>query len=134
MHRFSFGPRDNEIAYTVADIQDGMRRPLRPPEGVYRGATTSMQVSLGITFFGEVMVELIEQHNEEPSIFRETLRARGAMGFTIGRSAPGTSKRHRRNAGRVDTTRRSPTLLQWVSASSISIPRTACPACLRSSK
>ena len=98
MDRFSFGPRDNEIiqiAYTVADIQDGMRHysdllhvgpwflvgPFVPPKGVYRGATTSMQVSLGIAFSGQVMVELIEQHDEEPSVFRETLRARGAHGF-----------------------------------------------------
>jgi hypothetical protein len=27
------------------------------------------------------MVELIEQHDEEPSVFRETLKARGAHGF-----------------------------------------------------
>jgi len=98
MDRFSFGPRDNgiiQIAYTVADIQEEMRRysdllrvgpwflvgPFVPPKGVYRGAITEMRVSLGIAFFGQVMVELIEQHDEEPSVFRETLKARGAHGF-----------------------------------------------------
>jgi hypothetical protein len=98
MDRFSFGPRDNEIiqiAYTVADIEEEMRRysellhvgpwflvgPFVPPEGVYRGATTEMRVSLGIAFVGQVMVELIEQHDEKPSVFRETLKARGAHGF-----------------------------------------------------
>jgi hypothetical protein len=98
MDRFSFGPRDDgiiQIAYTVADIQEGMRRytdllhvgpwflvgPFVPPQGVYRGATTRMKVSLALAFAGQVMVELIEQHDEEPSVFRETLKARGAHGF-----------------------------------------------------
>ena len=98
MDRFSFGPRDNsiiQIAYTVADIQEGMRRytdllhigpwflvgPFVPPEGVYRGAITRMKVSLALAFAGQLMVELIEQHDEEPSVFRETLKARGAHGF-----------------------------------------------------
>ena len=98
MDRFSFGPRDNsiiQIAYTVADIHEGMRHygdllrigpwflvgPFVPPKGVYRGATTKMQVSLALAFTGELMIELIEQHDEEPSVFRETLKARGAHGF-----------------------------------------------------
>jgi hypothetical protein len=98
MDRFSFGPLDGsvtQIAYTVADIQDGMRRyadllhigpwfligPFVPPKGLYRGVTTKMQVSLALAFTGHLMVELIEQHDEEPSVFRETLKARGAHGF-----------------------------------------------------
>ena len=98
MDRFSFGARDNsiiQIAYTVPDIEEGMRHysdllhvgpwflvgPFVPPKGVYRGAPTEMRVSLGIAFFGEAMIELIEQHDEKPSVFQETLRARGAHGF-----------------------------------------------------
>ncbi len=98
MDRFSFGPRDNsiiQIAYTVADIHEGMRHygdllrigpwflvgPFVPPKGVYRGATTKMQVSLALAFTGQLMIELIEQHDEAPSVFRETLKARGAHGF-----------------------------------------------------
>ena len=98
MERFSFGPRDNsiiQIAYTVADIQEGMRHyaellhigpwfligPFVPTKGVYRGATTTMHVSLALAFAGQLMIELIEQHDEEPSVFRETLKARGAHGF-----------------------------------------------------
>jgi len=63
MDQFSFGARDNgiiQIAYTVADIQKAMRQytellhvgpwflagPFVPPKGVYRGVTTTMQVSL----------------------------------------------------------------------------------------
>jgi hypothetical protein len=40
-----------------------------------------MQVSLGFAFAGEVMIELIQQHDKEPSVFQETLKARGAHGF-----------------------------------------------------
>ena len=98
MDRFSFGPPDGsiiQIAYTVADIEKAMRYyadllhigpwfligPFVPPKGIYRGATTKMHVSLALAFTGQLMVELIEQHDEEPSVFRETLKARGAHGF-----------------------------------------------------
>ena len=98
MDRFSFGARDNgviQIAYTVADIQAAMRQysellrvgpwflvgPFVPPKGIYRGATTTMRISLGLAFAGEIMIELIEQHDELPSVFRETLKLRGAHGF-----------------------------------------------------
>jgi hypothetical protein len=98
MQKFSFGARDNGImqfAYTVDDIQEGMRRytdllrigpwfligPFVPAKGVYRGAVTSMRISLAVAFAGEAMVELIEQHDEAPSVYRETLKARGAHGF-----------------------------------------------------
>jgi hypothetical protein len=98
MDRFSFGARDDgviQIAYTVADIQAAMRQysellrvgpwflvgPFVPPKGVYRGATTTMRVSLGLAYVGETMIELIEQHDELPSVYREILKARGAHGF-----------------------------------------------------
>lgn len=98
MEKFSFGSRDNSImqlAYTVTDIEKEMRRysellhvgpwfligPFVPPKGVYRGAITKMKVSLAFAFVGEAMIELIAQHDEEPSVFRETLKARGAHGF-----------------------------------------------------
>jgi hypothetical protein len=98
MDRFSFGARDNgiiQIAYTVADIQKAMRHysellnvgpwflvgPFVPPKGVYRGAVTTMKVSLALAFAGEMMIELIEQHDDKPSVFGETLKARGAHGF-----------------------------------------------------
>jgi len=98
MDRFSFGPCDNgiiQIAYSVADIQEAMRRysellnvgpwflvgPFVPPKGLYRGAVTKMQVSLGLAYADETMIELIQQHDEEPSVFRETLKTRGAHGF-----------------------------------------------------
>jgi hypothetical protein len=98
MDRFSFGPREKSIiqfAYTVDDIQAGMRRysdllcigpwfligPFVPAKGVYRGAVTKMKISLAVAFAGQVMVELIEQHDQAPSVYQETVKARGAHGF-----------------------------------------------------
>ena len=98
MERYSFGAPDRSIiqfAYTVADIQEGMRRytdllhigpwfligPFVPAKGVYRGAVTKMNLSLAVAFRGPTMVELIEQHDPAPSVYQETLKARGAHGF-----------------------------------------------------
>jgi len=119
MDHFSFGPRDGsviQLAYTVADIQEEMRRytellrigpwfligPFVPPKGIYRGAPTKMQVSLGFAYSGEVMIELIEQHDNEPSVFQETLKARGAHGFhhwAIGVRDFGKTAAHYRSLG-----------------------------------
>ena len=98
MDHFKFGPRDGaiiQIAYSVADIQAEMRRysellhvgpwflvgPFVPPKGIYRGQTTTIRVSLGFAYYGELMIELIEQHDDKPSVFGETFKARGAHGF-----------------------------------------------------
>jgi hypothetical protein len=84
MDKFSFGPRDNtiiQIAYTVADIEQGMRQygellrvgpwfligPFVPPKGRYRGAVTKARFSLALAYTGELMIELIAQHDNEPS-------------------------------------------------------------------
>jgi Glyoxalase/Bleomycin resistance protein/Dioxygenase superfamily len=98
MDNFSFGPPDNsiiQIAYSVADIEAEMRRysellhvgpwfligPFVPPKGRYRGTPTKAHFSLGLAYSGGLQIELIQQHDEEPSVFRETLKARGAHGF-----------------------------------------------------
>jgi hypothetical protein len=98
MDRFSFGVPDGgivQVAYTVPDIQKAMRDyselmrvgpwflvgPFVPPKGVYRGVTTKMRISLALAFTGETHIELIQQHDDEPSVFGETLKARGAHGF-----------------------------------------------------
>ena len=98
MDRFSFGPADNsimQIAYSVADIEEEMRRysellhigpwfligPFVPPKGIYRGTPTKMRVSLALAYTGEMMIELIQQHDQEPSVFQEALKARGTHGF-----------------------------------------------------
>jgi len=98
METFSFGARANSIiqyAYTVDDLQKGMQQysellrigpwfligPFVPAKGRYRGAVSTMRLSLAVAFAGEAMVELIEQHDEAASVYQETLRSRGAHGF-----------------------------------------------------
>jgi hypothetical protein len=98
MKRFTFGPAEKSIiqfAYTVDDIESGMRcytellhigpwfliGPFVPSKGLYRGSVTKMKISLAVAFAGESMIELIEQHDAEPSVYKETLKARGAHGF-----------------------------------------------------
>jgi len=98
MDVFKFGARDNSIiqaGYSVADIEEGMRHysdllhvgpwflvgPFVPPKGLYRGVPTKMKVSLALAYSGPLQIELIQQHDKEPSVFQETLKARGAHGF-----------------------------------------------------
>jgi hypothetical protein len=96
--RFTFGQREDsiiQVAYTVPDIAESMRRysellhigpwflvgPFVPAKGIYRGTPTDMTISLGVAFAGQVMIELIEQHDDKPSVYQETLKLRGAHGF-----------------------------------------------------
>ena len=72
-------------AYTVADIEPAaleqtrtsgigpwfLRGPFTPPQARYRGAPSTATFTLARAFLGPVMVELIQQHGEEPSVFRE---------------------------------------------------------------
>lgn len=151
MQKFSFGARDNSIiqfAYTVDDIQEGMRRytdllrigpwfligPFVPAKGVYRGAVTTMRISLAVAFAGEAMVELIEQHDETPSVYRETLRRAGRTAFTTGRSAPGISTLLSPVSRTKVIPQRFQTYPPAAFASSISTRRATCPACSRSSR
>jgi hypothetical protein len=80
-----------QVAYTVADIKAGMRDftarlnigpwfvtgPFVTPEGQYRGKPTRLELTLAMTFAGHVMIELIEQHNDVPSVYREYIDRRG---------------------------------------------------------
>jgi hypothetical protein len=72
-------------AYTVADIETAMREgtravgigpwfvrgPFTPPQARYRGAPSTATFTLARAFRGPVMVELIQQHDDNPSVFRE---------------------------------------------------------------
>jgi hypothetical protein len=95
---FSFGPREHsiiQVAYTVGDIEKAMRQygellhigpwfligPFVPAKGVYRGTKTTMKISIAVAFAGQVMIELIEQHDGQPSVYHETLEARRGHGF-----------------------------------------------------
>ncbi len=94
MTALSYGqPLDGitQVAYIVEDIQDAMTSysrllrvgpwfvtgPFVPREGRYRGAPTAMQVTLAVAFSGHLMVELVQQHDELPSVYRETIERTG---------------------------------------------------------
>jgi hypothetical protein len=94
MRRLAFGQPVGGViqsAYVVADIQASMRdftsrlgvgpwfvsNPFQPPEGLHRGEPTRFTITLAIAFSGHLMIELIQQHDEFPSVYQETIRARG---------------------------------------------------------
>jgi hypothetical protein len=43
----------------------------------YRGSTATPDLSIGLAFSGDVQIELIEQHDEAPTPYRDFLRAHG---------------------------------------------------------
>jgi hypothetical protein len=77
-------------AYTVPDLEAAallqtevlgigpwfVRGPFTP-DARYRGAPSTATFSLARAFAGPVMVELIQQHGDDPSVFQETIAARG---------------------------------------------------------
>lgn len=80
-----------QVSYTVADIEAAMaaylddlklgpwfvRGPFSPKEALYRGRPTGLEITLALTFSGHLMVELIQQHDDGPSVYRETIERRG---------------------------------------------------------
>lgn len=85
---FSFGRSPGTViqyAYTVPDLEPAIelyvtrfgagpwfrRGPFTPPRARYRGAPVSMTISLARCFAGDSMIELIQQHDDAPSVFNE---------------------------------------------------------------
>ena len=82
-----------QFAYVVEDVHRAMtdfvdrlgvgpwslRERFQPPEGRYRGIPTSPTFSLARAFAGHAMIELIEQHDDAPSVYhgRDGLRRYG---------------------------------------------------------
>lgn len=74
-----------QYAYVVDDIERSirgyverlgigpwsLRERFQPPQGRYRGQPTSPTFSLARAFSGHVMLELIEQHDDLPSVYHE---------------------------------------------------------------
>jgi hypothetical protein len=94
MRRLAFGQVVGGIiqaAYTTPDITASMRDftarlgvgpwfvsdPFQPPEGIHRGKPTEFTITLAIAFSGHLMIELIQQHDEFDSVYRETFLERG---------------------------------------------------------
>jgi hypothetical protein len=48
-----------------------------PAEARYRGQPTNLVVSVAFAYRGAMMLELIQQHDESPSVFRDVVIARG---------------------------------------------------------
>jgi len=80
-----------QIAYVVQDIHAAIREQatrLRigpwlllehfvPTWQKYRGRPTELDASIAISFSGTMMFELIQQHNDVPSVFRDVVSRRG---------------------------------------------------------
>jgi hypothetical protein len=56
------------------------RGPFIPEKALYRGERPAAELSLARAFSGDSMIELIQQHNDAPSVFREIIELRG-FGF-----------------------------------------------------
>ena len=89
-----FGQPDNSIiqsAYVVEDIRKAMNEwvtklnvgpwfLLEHFSGLdarYRGGPSHLDASLAMSFAGHMMIELIQQHNDAPSVYKETIEKRG---------------------------------------------------------
>jgi hypothetical protein len=82
-----------QYAYVVPDIDTALRRyldvfrigpwfvrgPFTPPEARYHGRTTGLTVTLARAFTGTSMVELVQQHDDGPSVYRDVLAAGGGF-------------------------------------------------------
>jgi hypothetical protein len=80
-----------QIAYTVPDIEKAVRSyaqdlklgpwflrgPLQARKPVYRGNPQKLELSIAIAYSGHVMIELIQQHDEQPSVYREVIDKQG---------------------------------------------------------
>ncbi|XSC47435.1 VOC family protein [Bradyrhizobium sp. RDT10] len=51
--------------------------PFVPSKGRYRGQSTDMSLTLAVAFSGHMMIELIEQHDNKPSVYQETIMTKG---------------------------------------------------------
>lgn len=88
-----FGPID-QICWVVPDIEASMKhwsgtlgigpwfpmRNIRPDDFVYRGAPSAPEISLAIAYSGRLQLELIEQHNDAGSMYKEFVDAGHAPG------------------------------------------------------
>lgn len=80
-----------QYAYTIADIETSVRTyidrfqvgpwfcrgPFTARNATYRGKPGPLTVTLARAFVGDTMIELIQQHDLNPSIYREVIDSRG---------------------------------------------------------
>jgi len=94
MSLVNFGQPDNgviQMAYVVENIHQAMEQWVKKlkvgpwflldhftgVDPVYRGQPSKADASLAMSFAGHMMIELIQQHNDAPSVYRETIDRRG---------------------------------------------------------
>ena len=56
-------------------------RHVRLPEQVYRNEPTDVDMSVALSYSGPIQVELIQQHNDAPSLYRDFLKERPEGGL-----------------------------------------------------
>jgi hypothetical protein len=80
-----------QYAYVVPDLDLAMlhyteilrvgpwfkRGPFTPGKALYRGRPAAAELSLARAFCGDSMIEIIQQHDRAPSVFREVIELRG---------------------------------------------------------
>jgi len=95
-----------QMAYVVPDLRKAMMEwterlklgpwflfsPFRPLTQRYRGEPTELSISIGMAYSGHMQFELIEQHNDVPSVYMEAVKKRGYGFHHWGVSAPDFDK------------------------------------------
>jgi hypothetical protein len=80
-----------QVCYIVPDLQQAMREyaeflgvgpwsvteKFQPSDMLYRGQPTAPDVTIGMSYSGQLNVELIQQRDDTPSVYRETQQKRG---------------------------------------------------------
>ena len=80
-----------QYAYVVEDIPTAIREysalfsagpwfvtpSFNSPSARYRGQPTTLEMTLAMGYSGHVMIELIQQHNDVPSVYMESVAKRG---------------------------------------------------------
>ncbi|HEX4112105.1 MAG TPA: VOC family protein [Stellaceae bacterium] len=91
-----------QMAYVVPDVRKAMTEwterlklgpwflfsPFKPLRQTYRGQPTALSTSIAMAYAGHMQFELIEQHNDVPSVYVETVKKRGYGFHHWGVSAP----------------------------------------------
>ena len=80
-----------QVAYTVANIEEAVRSyaqdlrigpwflrgPIQARKPIYRGVRQDLRLSIAIAYSGHMMIELIQQHDDQPSVYRESFEKNG---------------------------------------------------------
>ena len=89
----TFGPID-QVCWVVPDIETSMHHwaktlgigpwffmpNLHPGDFTYRGVPSDVEISLAIAYSGKLQLELIQQHNDAPSMYKDSIDAGNTPG------------------------------------------------------